>query len=469
MLRLLLLFSLLFSFSAIAADSTKTLQRADRFLKSGNKSEIFRAYNDYKNLYLTAVINNDEGLRQRSLEGIVSSGKRLHIDVAKYDKELSTSSPKSKPLPKKSIKKKEIKKKVTVSKRYMLRSINWKDGRLILRLNKSLPSKLLNYFKLYDKKRKKYRYVFDMHDTQLDKHYKLHHANIQRISLAQFRPNTLRLVIEHDKALKIRFKLDRNALIINPGVKKPVEKTRPVRKVTAPVVHDRMMAKTIVLDPGHGGRDGGAVGYRKYREKMVVLQISREVSKLLKKAGHKVYMTRSDDSAVKLQKRTQFANIKKADIFISIHANAVPKRNAHKVSGIETYFLSNNTDSGSERAKRVAKMENSQDLKDVNFYGQTDFINILNREKIKRSERLAHDLQRNILATLNKSYKGVKDTGVREGPFWVLVGAQMPAVLIEVGFITHPTEALRLGKSAYQRKMAEGIVQGIEQYFLKNP
>ncbi len=468
MLRLFLLFSLLFSFSAIAADNTKTLQRADRFLKSNNKSEIFRAYNDYKNLYLTAVINNDKRLRYRSLEGIVSSGKRLHIDVTRYDKELSRLRPKSKPLAKKSVKK-HTEKKVTVSKRYMLRSVSWKDGRLILRLDKSLPSKQLNYFKLYDKKRKKYRYVFDMHDSQLDKNYKLHHANIQRITLAQFRPNTLRLVIEHNKELKIRFKLDRNALVINPGVKRPVEKTRPVKIVTPPVVHDRMMAKTIVLDPGHGGRDGGAVGYRKYREKMVVLQIGREVARLLKKEGHKVYMTRTDDTAVKLQKRTQFANLKKADIFISIHANAVPKRNAHKVSGIETYFLSNNTDSGSERAKRVAKMENSKDLKDVNFYGQTDFINILNREKIKRSERLAHDLQRNILATLKKSYKGVKDTGVREGPFWVLVGAQMPSVLIEVGFITHPTEAIRLGKSSYQKKMAEGIVQGIEQYFLKNP
>ena len=180
-------------------------------------------------------------------------------------------------------------------------------------------------------------------------------------------------------------------------------------------------------------------------------------------------MTRSGDTFIKLQKRTQFANHKKADLFISIHANAVPKRNADKAYGIETYFLSNDVDAGSERAKRVAKMENSKDLKDVTYYGQQDFINILNREKIKKSERLAYDLQRNILATMRGHYKQIKDGGVREGPFWILVGAQMPAVLVEVGFITHPTEARSLVKRSYQKRFAEGLANGINRYFINNP
>jgi N-acetylmuramoyl-L-alanine amidase len=180
-------------------------------------------------------------------------------------------------------------------------------------------------------------------------------------------------------------------------------------------------------------------------------------------------MTRSDDRFIKLRKRTKYANTKGADLFVSIHANAVPKRNAKKAYGIETYFLSNDDRAGSERAKRVAAMENSKDLRDVTYYGQKDFINILNREKIKMSERLAYDLQRNVLAELRKSYKNVKDGGVREGPFWILVGAQMPAVLVEVGFITHPEEAKRLVKRSYQKRFAQGLANGINQYFIYNP
>ena len=227
--------------------------------------------------------------------------------------------------------------------------------------------------------------------------------------------------------------------------------------------------KVIVLDPGHGGKDTGAIGYKKYREKVVVMQIAKELSKLLTKLGYKVHMTRTGDRFIKLQKRTEFANRKNADLFISIHANAVPKRNAEKAYGIETYFLSNDDKAGSERAKRVAAMENSKDLHDVTFYGQQDFINILNREKIKMSERLAYDLQRNVLANLRKGFSDVKDGGVREGPFWILVGAQMPAVLVEVGFITHQKEAQRLVNRTYQKRFAEGLANGINQYFIYNP
>lgn len=465
MLRLLLPFFLIFAFSEAATKHNDSLKHADRLLKNSSKTEIFRAYNEYKSLYLHAVINKDEQLLYRSLDGIVKSGKILHIDVAKYSREFSRIKQQKLHGDKNRAVKKKIKKekKVLLTNRHRLKSAQWKDGRILLEFDKPLKKKQLNYFKLYDKKKRRYRYVFDIGSSMLDKQHNLHHTKIRRITLAQFRPDTLRFVIENDKPLKLRFKKENASLIINPGVAKSQ------RKAETKAVPVAVKGKIIVLDPGHGGKDAGAVGYRRYREKMVVLQIAREVSKLLKKTGHKVYMTRTDDRFVKLMTRTKYANRKNADLFVSIHANAVPKRNAHKAIGIETYFLSNNVDAGSARAKRVAKMENSKDLKDVGYFGQQDFINILNREKIKKSERLAHDLQRNMLATLKTSYKGVVDAGVREGPFWVLVGAQMPAVLIEVGFITHPTEAKRIVNKKYQKKMAEGIVRGIEQYFLNNP
>ena len=176
-------------------------------------------------------------------------------------------------------------------------------------------------------------------------------------------------------------------------------------------------------------------------------------------------MTRDRDKYVKLSKRTKFANKKKADIFISIHANAVDKKNAHKVSGIECYFLS---PSRSSKAKRVAAKENSADLSEMNRYGKNSFLNLLNHHNILASNKLAIDLQRGMLGALNKKYKGVKDGGVREGPFWVLVGAQMPSVLVEVGFISHPKEAKRLVNSKYIKTMAKGLADGIERYFAKN-
>lgn len=466
MLRLLFLLFLTVALSFAGSSDSETLQRASKLLKSDSKTDTFRAYNDYKNLYLRAVMNNDDRLRYKSLDGIVKSGKKLHIDIKKYEQEYTRLEKKQPAVKKKKVsqKKPSKQKKVMITSRHQLKSVRWQEGRLLLEFDKALKSNQLNYFRLYDKKSKRYRYIFDIHASMQDKRHNLRHKEIRRIKLAQFDPKTLRLVIENNKKLNISFKVDKDRLTINLGVKTVVapKAIKPVPK--------QIRGKTIVIDPGHGGKDGGASGSnRKYPEKRVVLNIASDLSKILRKAGYRVYLTRTKDTFIKLQTRTKYANRKKADLFISIHANAVPKRNAKKAQGIETYFLSNNVDAGSERAKRVAKMENSKDLKDVNFYGQKDFINILNREKIHKSERLAHDLQRNTLAKLRKHYKVVKDAGVREGPFWILVGAQMPAVLVEVGFITHPTEGKRLASRNYQRRFAKGMADGIDQYFLKNP
>jgi len=176
-------------------------------------------------------------------------------------------------------------------------------------------------------------------------------------------------------------------------------------------------------------------------------------------------MTRDRDKFIKLRDRTTFANIKKADIFVSIHANAVGEKSASNVHGIECFFLS---PSRSGRAKKVAAQENSSDLSDMNFYGKNSYLNLLNHRNILASNKLAIDLQRGMLGSLNKRYKNVRDGGVREGPFWVLVGAQMPSVLIEVGFITNKKEASRLTSSRYRRVMAKGMADGIQRYFLYN-
>ncbi len=435
-------------------------------MKTSNKSNQFRAYNDYKNLYLRALMDEDDKLRLNALNGIVTSGKKLHIDVSQYSQELLQSKPKTSykaPTPKANPKSKS-KKKIKIKSSHKLKSVRWKSGRLVLRFDKKLRNNQINYFTLYDPKKKRHKYIFDIHASMLTESQNLRKDNIDRIKLAQFDPSTLRLVIENSKKLNIRFKIDNSQLQVNLDVSSAGASDLPAKyKVASPQRLDRN--KVIVIDAGHGGKDPGAVGYKRYREKIVVYQIAQELKNILKSRGFKVYMTRDRDKFVKLSKRTKYANKKDADIFVSIHANAVAKKNAKKVHGIECYFLSK---SRSQRAKNVAAKENSADMSDMNFYGKQSFLNTINSHNIVASNKLAIDLQRGMLASLKKSYKNVKDGGVREGPFWVLVGAQMPSVLVEVGFISHPAEAKRLVNSKYQKKLALGLANGVERYFLNN-
>jgi N-acetylmuramoyl-L-alanine amidase len=287
---------------------------------------------------------------------------------------------------------------------------------------------------------------------------------INRIKLAQFNTKTIRLVIEDSEKVGIKFTKEGKKLLITIKPKNTSSGgTQVVQKDYTPKRMDRN--KVIVIDPGHGGKDPGAIGYKKYREKIVVYKISKHLRNILKKRGYKVYMTRYSDKFIKLKNRTAYANKKKADLFVSIHANAVGKKHAKKVHGIECYFLS---PSKSKKAERIAATENSADLSDMNSYGKKSFLNFLNHRKIVASNKLAIDLQRGMLGALSKKYKNVKDGGVREGPFWVLVGAQMPAVLVEVGFISHPTEAKRLVDDNYRKTMAKGLADGIERYFANN-
>ncbi|MDB2562597.1 N-acetylmuramoyl-L-alanine amidase [Sulfurimonas sp.] len=459
MLRQLFLFLLLVvSLSALSNDDI--LKRANGFINSSSKSNHFRAYNDYKNLYLRSIMLDDARLRVKSLKGIVKSGKKLHIDVSEYSSELSSlNTEKLKPVYKPYIPKR--KKEIKVKSSHKLKYVGFKNSELVLEFDKKLSKKQVNYFTLYDPKKEQFRYVFDIHASMLSKSKTLRKNGIKRIKLAQYNSNTLRLVIENTKKIKVRYSQKSKKLLIriNPSTKKK----KPVLMKAKKIIPSRLdRNKTIVIDAGHGGKDPGAVGYKKYREKIVVMQISKQLRSILKSRGYKVYMTRDRDKFVKLSNRTKYANKKDADIFISIHANAVAKKNARKVHGVECYFLSK---SRTSRAKKVAAKENSADLSDMNFYGKQSFLNTISTHNMVASNKLAIDLQRGMLGSLKKKYKNVHDGGVREGPFWVLVGAQMPAVLVEVGFITHPTEAKRLVSSKYQKQLAYGLANGVERYF----
>ncbi|MCI6661400.1 N-acetylmuramoyl-L-alanine amidase [Campylobacter sp.] len=255
--------------------------------------------------------------------------------------------------------------------------------------------------------------------------------------------------------------------------KKPEPVNQKAMKITADTAtasnklsKKQKASKIIVLDPGHGGDDVGALSQnKKLREKDIALSVSKKTASLLKERGYKVLLTRSNDRFIKLRSRTSFANDKGAHLFISIHANAAPnKEKAKIINGIETYFLS---PSRSERSMNAANLENKADTDEMNYFTKLSFLNFLNREKIIASNKLAIDIQAGLLKSVRASYK-VSDGGVREAPFWVLVGALMPAVLIEIGYISHPEESQKIANSKYQDHIAKGIADGVDEYFAKN-
>ena len=465
MVRFFLLLCILLA-PLYASNSGEILKRADSYMVSGSQSNQFRAYNDYKNLYLRAMVENDSNLKLQSLKGIVKSGTALSIDVSKYSRELQGLSSKSgytppEPKPEIMLKQQNIKEDVHVEPLHKLESVQWDEDSLVLAFDKEISDKQINYFTLHDKAKKKYIYVFDIKTSMLMKAHNLNRAKIDRIKLSQYDPNTLRLVIENSSEINISHNI--NSKMLEVIFESKLQKT-PQEQVTQKTVQPskKKTDRIIVIDPGHGGEDPGAIGYNKYREKVVVLEVSKELEKILKSRGYKVYMTRSGDRFIKLRDRTKFANDRNANIFVSIHANAVEEKNANNIQGIECFFLS---PSRSERAKNAAAAENSADMSDMNMYGKDSYLNLLNHHNILASNKLAIDLQRGMLGEVNKKYKDVNDNGVKEGPFWVLVGAQMPSVLVEVGFLSHPQEGKRLGEDPYRKTLAKGLADGIERYF----
>jgi N-acetylmuramoyl-L-alanine amidase len=287
-------------------------------------------------------------------------------------------------------------------------------------------------------------------------------SGVSYVKVATFKKNVTRVVIHNKSKIESSYTISKNRLYITIQKKKS-KSLQTITPSTKEIINYRK-GKVIVLDPGHGGKDTGAIGTRKYREKTVVYQIAKKVEYYLKKKGYNVKLTRRGDRFVKLPYRTKYANKVDADIFVSIHANAVDKKKAGSVHGIETYFLS---PARGNRAKKVAEKENKADLKTMNYFSKMTFLNVLNQSKIVASNKLAIDIHKNMMLEVKKKYK-VRDAGVRKGPFWVLVGAQMPSVLIEAGYISHPREGRRLVSKDYQTRIAKGIANGIDSYFRKN-
>ncbi|GAA6919526.1 N-acetylmuramoyl-L-alanine amidase [Helicobacter pylori] len=236
-------------------------------------------------------------------------------------------------------------------------------------------------------------------------------------------------------------------------------------KNDASIKTKRKKHKKIVLDAGHGGKDCGAMSANLVCEKDIVLEVVKFLHKELKKRGYSVLLTRDKDIYIDLVARTELANKKSADLFISVHANSIPKRSTSNAHGIETYFLST---ARSERARKVAEQENKDNVNLMDYFSKSLLLNSLNTQRLIVSNKLAIDVQYGMLQSVRKNYPDVVDGGVREGPFWVLAGALMPSILIEIGYNSHAIESKRIQSKPYQKILAKGIADGIDSFFSKN-
>ena len=342
-----------------------------------------------------------------------------------------------------------------------------KKDELRLFFSKPFNKKSVKHFTLSNP----HREIYDFKNTRIA-HSRVPLGLGPHVRLAQNNTNTVRVVITGYRASKpiayqpffsnnsYHISLPKDSSVLPAKrYKKPNGKSKKVTKKSKLIRSNR--DKLIVIDAGHGGHDTGAIGGGK-REKDLVLQISRRLERQLKKEGYSVYMTRKKDRFLKLPERTKIADKKNAVAFISIHANSVPKRKQNKIQGVETFFLQKTRDA---RSQRIAERENRSVLKGMNKLSRNVVIDsVLSGPKIVQSNKLAIDVQRRIMTNLHTRYKGVKDGGVRHAPFWVLVGASRPSILVEVGYISHPKERKRLFTPRYQELIAKGIAEGVDIY-----
>lgn len=250
----------------------------------------------------------------------------------------------------------------------------------------------------------------------------------------------------------------------------PVPKTAPpsrseiqVNAESPPPVSPETVAKhakdlIVVIDPGHGGKDPGAIGKKGTKEKDVTLKIGIYLKDLIQnRLGSRVILTRNKDVFLGLEERVAFANRKKADLFISIHVNSHPQK---KIKGLEVYHFGKASD---PRALEVAARENGMKLEDNAPPWQFIIADKLNDQKIEQSQTFAWTTNKTLVKTLKASYK-IKDHGVKTAPFYVLRFTTMPSILAEVAFVSNPDDEKRLKTKTFQRKLAEGIYKGIQSY-----
>lgn len=310
------------------------------------------------------------------------------------------------------------------------------------------------------------RIYFDLKNTSIAKEIKtilaVGDGVLKKVRASQFDNETVRVVLDIEEIS------DFKTFMIDDPVRLVVDlhgKTKDTDKPAASITRRR-----IVIDPGHGGHDPGAVGPNNLYEKDVALDIALKLKKILADDPlNEVFLTREKDVFIPLEERTAIANRKSADLFVSVHANASVTRRAR---GIETYLL-NWTDD--EEAIKVAARENKISLKKMKALNrQMDIVEVIKSDlsrshKRDESVNLANYVQRSLISNLEVNYGHVLNLGVKQALFYVLFGAKMPSVLVEVSFISNPEEERLLSRDAYREDIARAIADGLNSYMSSAP
>jgi N-acetylmuramoyl-L-alanine amidase len=300
---------------------------------------------------------------------------------------------------------------------------------------------------------------------------------LRDVRAGQYTPNVVRVVVDIKSietykifSLKHPFRV---VLDLSGGSVVAGSTVKSQKKATATTTQKhtiRVTAKRpqrdrplIVIDPGHGGQDFGSSGYlKKVYEKDIALQLAGCLAKKIrKKLPYEVLMTRNSDAYLTLEERTAIANTKNADLFISLHTNESGNQSTY---GIETYVLNLATDNSEIT---VAARENATSTKNISDL-QSILTDIMQNTKIDESSLLASYVQNSSCNYLTPRYTHIKNRGVKKAPFYVLLGARMPAILIETSFISNPRECKRLRSKSYQDHLCEGIINGIRKYVEKS-
>jgi len=339
-----------------------------------------------------------------------------------------------------------------------LRQTSLKNNRLDLKFKYNVEN--VKYFKINAKGVVKH--VYDIQNSALPNtldiaHY--HFKGIKAFRIAQYSKKVVRVVIESRVPMKGSYKItNRRVRLFLPTSKKKSNdkffKKRVAKKYT---YNPKREDKTIILDAGHGGRDVGASS-KVVREKDLTLSMTFILKNILQKMGYSVLLTRNSDKFMNLKQRTDYAHKHKASIFISIHANAAPRKRTKGVryEGLELFYL------GLKNTKRVRRRRVLYRGKRV--YSKSAYRKMVSAWKFSHSKKLATSIHRSIFTHVPKQYE-INDKGIKRKDFWVLLATKIPSILVETGYLTNKNEVKKLKSHHYQTVLMEGVAKGINQYY----
>ncbi len=319
-----------------------------------------------------------------------------------------------------------------------------------LQLTFKFNLKDVNYFIIPAKGFTKHIYDVKNGVLPVGKTLPFNHPNVRAFRIGQYNKETLRIVIESNRATSTKHSISGKVLTIPiPSGKTLYSSSKRVKKRV------KKNGYRVIVDAGHGGKDNGA-SCCSLNEKVVTLTMASKLKRKLEKKGYSVYMTRSRDKFISLIKRTEYANAKKADIFVSIHVNAAPAKKRKRLNGIEIFYLSTGYTKRIKRDRIVYKGRT--------VYNKYLYKIMTNKKKVNRSRQLGRNVQRQMTNNIRKGYGDV-NSELKSSDFWVLLGTKMPSILVETGYLTHKKDRKRLGSNYYQNLVVKGIAEGIDLYF----